>query len=382
MAARLIASLFLGASLMAATPCLPPVKAVPSDASLRDVLQREHLAQALEESLSYLESPRGRRDYAKCAAPFTLERVQRTLKRLQTLLRRCGDLDELNKSLSSEFQWIPMAGQDDQGTVALTGYFTPVYEASRERGGAYRWPLYSRPGNLDRWPLPHPTRIELEGADGLSTARGKLKGLEAFWLKNRWDAYMIQVQGSAQLRMPDGSLVAVGFHGATQYPYTPIAFEMSRDRKIQEECLREGKVSLREHFQLHPEDMDTYVQRNNRFVFFKDIPGPPRGSLGVPVTPLRTVAIDRSIYPSGLPILLAGLPTDVPNRLVLAQDSGSAIRGPGRLDLYCGIGPEAGNQAGRLVHAPVQAYLMLIREEQDGRDGKDEKLKARSGSKP
>lgn len=370
MATGLITSILLAASLSAAAPpCLPPVKVVPPDVSLRDVLERERLEQALNESLSYLESPKGGRDYAQATEPFTRERVRRTLKRLQTLLRRCGNQEELNNSIINEFQWIPMAGKDAQGTVALTGYFTPVYEASRKRGGAYLWPLYHRPGNLDRWPLPHPTRAELEGADGLSAARGKLKGLEAFWLKNRWDAYMIQVQGSAQLRLPNGSLVAVGFHGATDYPYTPIAFEMSRDKKIQEECLREGKVSLREHFQLHPEDMDTYVQRNNRFVFFKEIPGPPKGSLGVLVTPMRSVAIDRKIFPSGLPIMLAGIPSDSPNRLVLAQDSGSAILGPGRIDLYCGVGPEAGSQAGRLVHAPIQAYLMLLKEDQEKESG-------------
>jgi len=362
MAAAMIAPLFLAFGLATAPPCLPPAKAVPTDASLRDVLERERLALALAESLSYLESPRGGRDYANAPEPFTRDRVRRTLKRLQGLLRSCEDLANLNKQLISEFEWIPLAGQDNRGTVALTGYFTPVYEASKTRSEACPWPLYARPKDLDRWPLPHPTRAELEGVNGLMASRGKLKGLELFWLKNRWDAYMIQVQGSAQLRLADGSTVAVGFHGATQYPYTPIAFEMSRDQKIQEQCLREGKLSLRDHFQLHPEDMDTYLQRNNRFVFFKEIPGPPRGSLGVPVTPTRSVAIDRSLFPMGLPILLAGLPSEDPNRLVLAQDTGSAIQGPGRLDLYCGIGPEAGNQAGRLVHTPVQAYLMLLKE--------------------
>jgi len=325
------------------------------------VLERESLARALEESLRYVESPRARRAFAETEPPFDRERVRRSLERLRTLLRTCTDAEALHQTLAGEFQWIPMAGQDGKGSVALTGYFTPVYEASRTRQGDYRWPLFRRPPDLDRWPRPHPTRAQLEGSDGLRSSRGRLRGLELFWFRNRWDAYMVQVQGSANLQLPDGSTAAVGFHGATQHPYTAIAFEMSRDQRIQEARLREGKLSLREHFQLHPEDMDTYVQRNDRFVFFKEIPGPPRGSLGVPVTPMRTVAIDLSLYPGGLPILLAGLPTGHPNRLVLAQDTGSAILGPGRLDLYCGTGPEAGTLAGQFVHTPVKAYLMLLK---------------------
>ena len=368
---RISSALFwtLGTLLPAASPCLPPVvpdQVIAQDTTLRDVLERERLAQAVEESLAYLKSPRAQRDYAKGNAAFPLERVQRTLGRLRTLLGTSQDARSLEEALLREFQWIPMAGQDNQGTVALTGYFTPVYEASRKRQGEFLWPLYRRPAALDAWPLPHPTRSELEGVDGLGARTGKLKGLELFWLRNRWDAYMIQVQGSAQLQLPDGTIAAIGFHGATQHPYTPIAFEMSRDQRIQEERLRTGTVSLRDHFQRHPEDMDTYIQRNNRFIFFKEIPGPAKGSLGVPVTPMRTVAIDRALFPSGIPILLAGLPDPSSpsgqGRLVLAQDAGSAIQGPGRLDLYCGVGPEAGTQAGQWVHAPIRAYLMILKE--------------------
>nr|WP_320131399.1 MltA domain-containing protein [uncultured Holophaga sp.] len=354
--------LLLASAPMGAGPLLPPSETVPVDPSLRDVMEREHLEAALDESLRYLDGPKGERDYALASPPFTRERVRRSLIRLRDILRRSQDPGTVQHQLAAEFQWFPLAGGDGQGTVTVTGYFTPVYEASRERKGDWVWPLYRRPSDLERWPLPQPTRAQLEGKDGRQGPRGKLKGLELFWLRNRWDAYMIQVQGSANLKLPDGRLAAVGYHGATSYPYTPVTLELSRDHRIQESCRREGKVSLREHFAAHPEDMDTYLQRNNRFVFFQELPGPPRGSLGVPVTPMRTVALDSRLFPPGIPLLIAGAPSLGEARLLVAQDTGVAIQGPGRLDVYCGIGPEAGAEAGKLTHLPVRAYVMLLKD--------------------
>jgi membrane-bound lytic murein transglycosylase A len=226
------------------------------------------------------------------------------------------------------------------------------------------------PPDLDQWALPHPTRRQLEGEDGLQGVQGRLRGLELVWLRDRLEAYLVQVQGSARLQLTDGTTMSIGYAGRTDYPYVSIGRELVNDGKFREEELTLPIVI--EHFRNHPADLNLYLPRNDRFVFFQETGGTPAtGSLGVPVTANRSIATDKTLMPPGA---LALIQTQLPdadgsggfsqrfvNRYVLDQDTGGAIRGAGRVDIFMGTGTSAGDRAG-LINTPGTLYYLLLKE--------------------
>nr|MCU0571353.1 MltA domain-containing protein [Oculatellaceae cyanobacterium Prado106] len=155
---------------------------------------------------------------------------------------------------AAQFESVSAVGGD-----AYTGYFEPVYEASRTPTAEFRYPLYRLPPNLADW--DNPTRLELEGADGLQGGKGRLRGLELAWLRDRLQAYLIQVQGSARLELGDGSTMSVGYAGRTEYPYVSIGRELVNAGKFR---LEEVTLPLLiDYFRQYPSEMDTYLPRNN-----------------------------------------------------------------------------------------------------------------------
>lgn len=337
---------------------------------------RQALMTALDQSLLYLATPEAARVYQQYAIPeFTLSRVRRSLERFRQLLLSARSAAELQAAVLEEFDLYQSIGSDGRGTVSFTGYFQPLYRASRTPTSEYRYPLYRLPPQLDQWQSPHPTRLQLEGEDGLQGDRGLLQGLELVWLRDRLEAYLVQVQGSAQLQLTDGSIVSVGYAGRTDYPYTSIGRELVNDGKIPEAELSLPRVM--QHFQVRPQDLDLYLPRNDRFIFFEETTGSAAlGSLGVPVTPERSIATDKSLMPPGALALIQtqipypnpdATPPDPPlvsrlvSRYVLDQDTGGAIQGAGRVDIFMGSGELAGDRAG-LINHPGQLYYLLLKE--------------------
>ncbi|HEY9762339.1 MAG TPA: MltA domain-containing protein [Trichocoleus sp.] len=332
---------------------------------------RANLIQAIDYSLQYLSTPQAETAYAQYAVPgFTRDRIQRSLRRLKYLVRVSKTPEAFQQAMLREFTLYQSVGRDGQGTVDFTGYFEPIYAASRTPTAEYRYPLYRRPPNLDAWAKPHPTRLELEGADGLQANQGRLAGLELVWLKDRLEAFLVQVQGSAKLKLPDGTLMSVGYAGRTEYPYRSIGRALVEDGILPAEGLTLPQVIA--YFRQHPEALDTYLPQNQRFIFFKETDGgSPSGSLRVPVTAGRSIATDKTLMPPGaLALIAVSLPerradgtwSSRPiNRFVLDQDTGGAITGPGRVDLFVGTGPEAGEQAG-LINTTGSLYYLLLRE--------------------
>ena len=274
----------------------------------------------------------------------------------------------LEQAVKQEFVFYQSVGKDRQGKVEFTGYFEPSYNASRVRTEKYRYPLYRKPANFDAWSSPHPTRIQLEGKDGLAGNKSILKDQELVWLSDRLEAFLIQVQGSAKLNLTDGSTMTVGYGGTTNYPYVSIGKELVKDGLFKLEELSLPKVL--DYFATHPQELDRYIPRNKRFVFFRETNGkPPTGSLGVPVTGDRSIATDKSLMPPGaLALIVAPIPDlkstaeikpRMVSRYVLDQDTGSAIEGAGRVDLFMGSGDVAGERAGRLNGSGHLFYLLL-----------------------
>lgn len=279
------------------------------------------------------------------------------------------DADPAILRAALEAQFVPFAvsdGADDQGL--FTGYFEAELEAARQPDETYRYPLYRRPadhivvnlsafdgelggqtlvGRLDGQRLvPYYERAELEGGelDG--------KGLELFWAKDSVDVFLLQVQGSGRVVLPDGSVERVGFDGHNGRTYKSIGRAL-----IDRGDLEPGKASwdgIRGWIEANPDKAADLFAINPRFVFFRVIKGGdgPIGAQGVALTPRRSLAVDRRFIPLGLPIWLeTNWPSDKSrklNRLMVAQDTGGAIKGQVRGDFFWGYGAPALAEAGKM----------------------------------
>jgi membrane-bound lytic murein transglycosylase A len=329
---------------------------------------RQALLKSIDNSLRFLASPKAAEAYRKYPVQgITRDRVRRSLVRFRQLVLNSASPAELQAVVKREFAFYKSAGRDNQGTVLFTGYYEPIYAASRTPSAEYRYPLYRLPSNFERWKTPHPTRAELEGEDGLGR-KGQLRGGELVWLRDRLEAFLVQVQGSARLQLPNGKQMTVGFAGKTDYPYVSIGRELVKDGKLPLEGLT--LQVLVDYFRANPAELSQYLPRNQSFVFFKETYGAPAsGSIGVPVTAERSIATDKSLMPPGaLALINAPIPypnargqleTRLVNRYVLDQDTGSAIRGAGRVDIFMGTGPKAGDRAGAINGTGELYYLLL-----------------------
>jgi membrane-bound lytic murein transglycosylase A len=324
------------------------------------------LIQAIDHSLRYLSSPSAVQAYRRYSVPgFSRDRVKRSLLRFKTLLKQARNPQELQAAVKREFVFYQAVGNDNRGTVHFTGYFEPTYTASRHRTNEYRYPLYRKPANFATWSRPHPSRAALEGSDGLGT-KSLIKGRELIWLRDRLEAYLVQIQGAAKIRLTNGKSISVAFDGNTDYPYTSIGKELVKDGIFQP-----GELTLPiliDYLKKHPEALDRYLPRNHRFIFFRETSAAAKakGSLGLPVTPERSIATDKSLMPPGaLALLLAPIPNtnlqkESVSRYVLDQDTGSAIKGAGRVDIFMGTGNLAGDRAG-LMSDDGQLYYLLLK---------------------
>jgi len=331
---------------------------------------RDGLLDAVRRSISYL----GDRPSSKGFFPsngISHERNLASLKAFADLLQTCRDPREFDAKVRSQFDVYQSVGCDDRGTVLFTGYYTPILEASTAPSSEYRWPLYRKPDDLviDHVGTPQGRRTP-DGRMVSYYPRGELekgntlRGRELVYLKDRFDAYIVHVQGSALLRMPDGRMMKVGYAGKTDRPYRSIGDALVRDGKIKAEERSLQKIRL--HFRNHPEDLDKYLPLNENFVFFTESKDGPNGSLNVPVTPLRTLATDKSLFPRAAVCFVS---TQIPGKggigkvpyktLMVDQDAGGAIRAAGRADIYMGTGQEAGEVAGHTLSEGKLYYVFL-----------------------
>ncbi|UCC48324.1 MAG: MltA domain-containing protein [Gemmatimonadota bacterium] len=334
---------------------------------------RASLLEALERSLTWFERPSSREYFP--VSGITHVRAWASVYALRELLGQIEDPAEFAVEIRRQFDFYMSRGSDGRGTVLFTGYYAPVFEGSLTASDEHRYPLYRLPDDLvvdeatgetrgrrvGNRIVPYPTRAQLETSH-MPT------GFELVWLRDRFQAYLVHVQGSAAIRLPDGSVMNIGYAGNNGHQYVSVALELVADG-----VLREDELSLdvvRAYFDAHPDELEPYLHRNPRFVFFREEGGSdwPTGSLGVKVTPLRSIAADKRVLPPGGVVLIttraAGARGSAGRleRLVLDQDSGGAIRSPGRADIYFGIGPEAEEAAGRM-HAEGRMYYLFLKPE-------------------
>ncbi len=281
----------------------------------------------------------------------------------------CGDIRRL--SIGSELEqraWMvrqlqPYRVESAQGSPdgLLTGYFEPVLEASRQFSASFPVPLYRPPANLPR-NAPWFSRQEI---DTLPEARAALQGRELAWLASPIDALILHIQGSGRLRIAeaDGStqVVRFSFTATNNHPYRSVGRWLLDQGQIREASWGAIKAWAMQN----PRQLNEMLWSNPRVVFFREeaISGintvrGPRGAQGVELTPGRSIAVDRDSIPYGTPVWMVSQGTGLSlRRLVLAQDTGSAIVGAVRADYFTGWGEEAQELAGRIKHG-LQLWVL------------------------
>lgn len=271
-----------------------------------------------------------------------------------------------------------------EGEGFVTGYYEPIIEGSRTENEIYNVPIYRRPSNLfvkgqtqasaglpnkgavyrkigRRKLVPYYDRGEIE--DGKIEGRG----LEIAYLKSQTDLLFAQIQGSARVELPDGSMARINYDAHNGYPYTPVGRILIDRGIIPREQMSMQKI--REWMEQNPDGANELRRANRSYVFFREVNLSEKdeavGAQGVPLTAGRSIAVDKGLHVYGTPFFIEGdLPIESERartpfrRLMIAQDTGSAIVGPARADLYFGAGAEAGRVAGRLKNNA--RFVMLV----------------------
>ncbi|HRO58541.1 MAG TPA: MltA domain-containing protein [Burkholderiaceae bacterium] len=282
-----------------------------------------------------------------------------------------ADAAKLRNWIETRFVARPLTGADGRAAGLITGYHEPLLTGSRRRESPSQVPLYRRPADLaasgdarhrvvNGRRTAYPTRAEIEGG-------GLLDGSELVWLDEPVEAFFLQVQGSGRVRLRDGSTLRVGFADHNGHRYRAIGAVLVERGEIPR-----GEVDaprIKAWLRSNPERAREVMHSNPRYIFFRELPasadadaGPP-GSLGVPLTPMRSVATDPAFVPPGA---LLYLETRYPDdgrllaRAMLSQDRGAAILGGVRADIFFGAGDEAERLAG-LMQEPGRIWQLVPR---------------------
>jgi membrane-bound lytic murein transglycosylase A len=275
---------------------------------------------------------------------------------------------EIASFFEAGFDPYQVINADETTSGMVTGYYEPLLRGSRTRTRTYRYPIYAPPQDLlvidlsSVYPdLKHKRlRGRLEGnrvvpyfARGdIDAEPAPLKGLEIVWVDNAVELFFLHIQGSGQVQLENGERVRVGYADQNGHPFRSLGRLLIQKGEIPPE--RASMQGIKDWALHHPQKVKQFMNANPSYVFFRelppDLPG-PIGSLGVPLTAERSVAVDPRVIPLGVPVYLATTFPNSPqplNRLMVAQDTGGAINGGVRADFYWGFGDAAGSQAGKM----------------------------------
>jgi membrane-bound lytic murein transglycosylase A len=285
-----------------------------------------------------------------------------------------GDEARVRRFFEDNFVPHAIIEADGRADGLVTGYYEPLIRGSRQRDARNQTPVLGVPADLltidlgDLYPelrhkrvrgriegnkvVPYWSRAEIEAQSAGSNAPAPSETL--FWVEDPIEFFFLQTQGSGRVKLPDGSLARIGYADQNGHPFHSIGrFLIDRGELKPEEASMQG---IQAWARAHPNELRALMNQNPSYVFFRELPGSapdvgPIGALGVPLTPKRSIAVDARYIPLGAPVWLA---TTHPNssaplnRLMLAQDTGGAIKGGVRADFFWGFGAEAGQYAGRM----------------------------------
>jgi membrane-bound lytic murein transglycosylase A len=340
-----------------------------------DDLDTASLAKALQENLGYLKklSPGFVFEYG--SDRYTAEQVIQSQEFLMNLLVNHHDIEELKRQIKNEFFVYKASGRAN-GKVLFTGYFEPLFEGRLGRDETFKYPIYSKPDDLIKIDLSL-FRGEFKGKSIVARIDGKKvlpyftrqqialekalenRELEIAWLKDPVDVAFLHIQGSGCLNLEDNRALRVGYAEKNGHVYRSIGgYLIEKGFLMKEET---SMQTIRKFLSKHPEMVDEVLNYNPSYVFFRVLQGSALGSLNVPITTGRSIALDSRLFPPGaLAFISSRKPVinekgeitkwETFTRFVLNQDTGGAIRGAGRADLFWGSGHYAEIAAGHMKH--------------------------------
>jgi len=337
---------------------------------------------AIERSLTFFGRIPGDRVFSLGDLPIPAKIIKESLLHLLKLIES-GHLNR--EDIDKAFNVYRYRTIGSPAELLVTGYYEPILQAGLEPDRKFRYPVYGMPPDIleielsafdpDRFAgehlvgrlqgnrvVPYYSRAEIDGQGKLAKA-----ACELAWLEDPVDVFFLQVQGSGILKLRDGRQLRIGYAGANGRPYKSVGKYL-----IEKGIMTSEEVSLqsiRSYLKTHPEVRDEVLWYNESYVFFRWVAEGPMGSINVPLTAGRSIATDSKYYPRGAPGFLVSEEPELDasgavvgwkplRRWVLNQDTGGAIKGPGRVDLFCGSGETAERVAGRLKH-PGALYIFV-----------------------
>jgi len=379
------------AKIEAAAAVLPvPPENIPSFADADD---KKTLLKAAELNLEYFRSLKNPSiPYSFGSRKITAETLAASTSEFMKIVLEAKDQAELDRRVKESFDVYQLAGRDSTGTVVFSSYYEPTLQASLVKNGEYPYPIYAKPGDLVTVNLedfnekfkgekltgrlkrgalvPYMAREEIDFENGL-----KGKGLELAWLKDRADVMDLHIEGSGRLQLPDGRFLKALFAATNSLKFKGWLTALVEMGGLPREGLthEKGKQYLVEH----PEKERAIMSQNRRYTFFRleELTDPdegPDGTYGFPLTGWRSIAIDNALIPMGALAFMSVNTPDVDEkgvllgrkqdtRFVFCQDTGGAIKGPGRVDFFSGNGEKARTFAFKLWD-PGVLYLLVLKE--------------------
>jgi peptidoglycan lytic transglycosylase A len=318
------------------------------------------LRQAIDESLAWLaRQPPTQRIIFGPRVVTVSEQVE-GLRRMLELLADNPPAEALEDRVLAEFDVVKSVGRED-GAMLATGYHEPLIDAAEAPSAEYRVPILGVPPDLaSERRRGYWTRAEIEeGCLG-----GQARPLA--WARDPVDVFFMEIEGSGTIRLPSGREIRLGHAATNGRSYRSIGRLLIEEGRITREAMT--MRVLREWLAAHPGELTRVLRHNESYVFFRVLPGAPVGSLRVPLTPGRSIATDPRVFPRGaLAFIRSMRPVELPEgliawkpfaRFVLSQDAGGAIRGPGRVDVFWGRGPEADLAASDMKEAGELYFIV------------------------
>lgn len=343
------------------------------------------LEHSLQKSLSYLQKIPVDRQFAFGNDRYTTGHMTRSLQYFMDFIQSRPPADKLEKFIRANYRVYRSIGRNDNGEVLYTGYYEPHLRGSLFRTATYRFPIYARPQDLisidlglfskkfagekitarytDQKVLPYYDRSEIDYGGALE---GNAEVLA--WVEDPIDVFFLQIQGSGKIYLDRGDVLNVHYQTSNGRPYRSIGKFLIDEGKVTVDEMSMQKI--REYLNNHPDEMQKVFNYNPSYVFFKIEPDGPLGNINVKLTPGRSIALDYRIFPKAA---LCFIDTKMPvvgsagqikswrrfTRFAMNQDTGGAIRGPGRADIFWGSGPYAEIAAGHLKHTGKLYFLVL-----------------------
>ncbi len=376
--------------------CKPMVKPPTSDNAMErisswsypdflDDMTYDGLEHSILQSLSYLNKIPDDRQFIFGEDQYNTEHIIKSMQHFLDYIQTRPTSQDLKGFIQSDYRIYRSVGRNGKGEVLYTGYYEPLLKGSLVRSEQYRFPIYTRPRDLitidlslfhkkfkgekiigrytDQSVVPYYDRSEIE-TDGVLEDKAEVLA----WAEDPVDVFFLQIQGSGKVQLDNGEVFNVHYQTTNGRPYRSIGKLLIDEEKISVADMSMQKI--REYLHNHPDEIDTVLNYNPSYVFFKIEPNGPLGNINVKLTPGRSIALDRRIFP---PAALAFIETEKPliddagqihswqrfSRFALNQDTGGAIRGPGRADLFWGTGPYAEIAAGHLKHTGSLYFLVL-----------------------